>query len=162
LVVAKVGADGSVSFWNADDSPLMGSVNLLVDVVGWFASGSSFHALSPSRVVDTRLAPLSAVVRGGQLDVGLLGRGGVPGSGVSAVVLNVTATDAVSSGYVTVWPGGEARPGASSLNFVPGQPVANLVVAKVGADGSVSFWNADDSPLMGSVNLLVDVVGWFA
>jgi subtilisin family serine protease len=121
-----------------------------------------FHALSPSRVVDTRLAPLSAVGRGGQLDVALLGRGGVPLSGVSAVVLNVTAVDGVSSGYVTVWPGGELRPGASSVNFVAGQPVANVVVAKLGAGGVVSFWNADDSPAMGSVHLLVDVVGWFA
>ena len=39
---------------------------------------------------------------------------------------------------------------------------ANLVVAKLGRGGVVSFWNADDSPLMGSVHLLVDVVGWFA
>ena len=162
LVVAKLGAGGVVSFWNADDSPAMGSVNLLIDVVGWFASGSSFTALSPSRVVDTRLVPLSAVGAGGQLDVALLGRGGVPLSGVGAVVLNVTAVDAVSSGYVTVWPGGEVRPWASSLNFGAGQPVANLVVAKLGAGGVVSFWNADDSPAMGSVNLLIDVVGWFA
>jgi len=76
-------------------------------------------------------------------------------------VLNVTATDAVSAGYLTVWPKGEGRPVASSLNFVPGQPVANAVVAKVGADGKVSFWNSNDSPAMGPVNVLVDVVGWF-
>ena len=138
----------------------MGSVNLLVDVVGWFASGSSFSSLSPSRLVDTRSG--SVVRAGGELDVSVLGRGGVPVSGVGAVVLNVTAVDALSSGYVTVWPGGEARPGTSSLNFVGGVPVANLVVAKVGANGKVSLWNADDSPVMGSVNLLVDVVGWFA
>ncbi|MEO8695367.1 MAG: hypothetical protein ABI658_17710, partial [Acidimicrobiales bacterium] len=118
--------------------------------------------LLPSRVVDTRAPSVGAVVAGGELDVVVLGRGGVPLSGVGAVVLNVTATDAVSAGYLTVWPNGEGRPLASSLNFVPGQPVANSVVAKVGVDGKVSFWNSNDSPVMGSVNVLVDVVGWFA
>jgi hypothetical protein len=40
--------------------------------------------------------------------------------------------------------------------------VANLVVAKVGADGSITLWNSDDSVAMGSVNLVVDIVGWIA
>ena len=158
-VVAKVGADGKVSFWNSNDSSAMGSVNVLVDVVGWFVSGVSFTSLVPSRLVDTRSSV--ALAAGGQLDLSVLGRGGVPGSGVGAVVLNVTATDAVSAGYLTVWPKGDGKPVASSLNFVPGQPVANSVVAKVGADGKVSFWNSNDSSAMGSVNVLVDVVGWF-
>ena len=74
----------------------MGSVHLL-SCRRLVRVGSSFHALSPSRVVDTRLAPLSAVVRGGQLDVALLGpvgcRVGCVGGG-----LNVTAVDGVSSG----------------------------------------------------------------
>ena len=100
---------------------------------------SSFTSLVPSRLVDTR-SSLVPVVAGGQLDLSVLGRGGVPASGVGAVVLNVTATDAVSAGYVTVWPKGEARPVASSLNFLPVVPVANSVVAKVGVDGKVSLW----------------------
>ena len=84
-------------------------------------------------------------------------------SGVGAVVLNVTVADARVVGVcdgVAVWCG--AAVGVESLNFVAGQPVANAVVAKVGAGGMVSFWNAADSPSMGSVHLLVDVVGWFA
>ena len=123
---------------------------------------SSFTSLVPSRLVDTRSVPLVAVPAGGVLDVSVLGRGGVPGSGVGAVVLNVTAVDAQSSGYVTVWPSGEARPWASSLNFVPGQAVANSVVAKVGADGKVLLWNAFESASSRPVHLAVDVVGWFA
>jgi len=161
-VVAKVGADGKVLLWNAFESAASGPVHLAVDVVGWFASGSSFTSLVPWRLVDTRSVPFVAVAPGAVLEVSVLGRGEVPGSGVGAVVLNVTATDAVSGGYLTVWPKGEGRPLASSLNFVPGQPVANAVVAKVGSDGKVSFWNSNDSSAMGPVNVLVDVVGWFA
>ena len=98
---------------------MMGSVHLVVDVVGWFASGSSFTSLVPSRLVDTR-SPLVPVVAGGQLDVSVLGRGGVPGSGVGAVVLNVTATDAVSAGYVTVWPKGDDAAGGVVVEFLAG------------------------------------------
>ena len=68
-------------------------------------AGSWFTSLVPSRLVDTRSSV--AVAAGGQLDLSVLGRGGVPASGVGAVVLNVTATDAVSSGYLTVWPKGD-------------------------------------------------------
>jgi hypothetical protein len=37
-VVAKVGADGKVSLWNAFESSASGPVHLAVDVVGWFAA----------------------------------------------------------------------------------------------------------------------------
>ena len=52
--------------------------------------------------------------------------------------------------------GAAARPNASNLNFVPGQTVPNLVIAKVGANGQVSgYLNA------GSTHLAIDVAGWF-
>ena len=40
--------------------------------------------------------------------------------GAAAVVLNVTVTGAQGSGFVTVFPCGEALPTASNLNFVAG------------------------------------------
>jgi hypothetical protein len=159
LVIAKVGADGSVSIWNSDDSPAMGSVDVVVDVVGWFPADDGYRGLSPARLVDTRQG--ARVGAGATLDLAVLGRGGVPASGVGSVVLNLTATGSEASGYLTSWPKGEGRPNASSLNFGGGQTVANLVIAKVGADGSVSIWNSDDSPAMGSVDVVVDIVGWF-
>jgi hypothetical protein len=99
---------------------------------------------------------------GGSLSVPVLGRAGVPSSGVGAVIVNLTVTGTKADGYLTTWPKGEARPNASSLNFASGQTVANLVVAKVGADGSISIWNSNDSPVMNNVDVLVDVVGWFS
>ena len=48
------------------------------------------------------------------------------------------------------------RPLASNLNYVPGQTVPNMVIAKVGDGGKVSlFTNA------GTTHLIVDVMGWF-
>ena len=78
-------------------------------------------------------------------------------SGVSAVVLNVTATEAEAAGFVTVWPTGQERPNASNLNLERvGQTIPNLVVVPVGAGGRVSLY------AQSAVHLLADVAGWFS
>ena len=80
----------------------------------------------------------------------------LPVSGVGAVALNVTVTEPSAWGFLTVFPTGASRPAASNLNFVAGQTVPNMVIAKVGADGQVSFFNQ-----FGSTHVIVDVTGWF-
>jgi hypothetical protein len=162
LVVAKIGADGSISIWNSGDSSDMRNVHVIADVVGWLPEGSTFGSLLPSRLLDTRTFGAYPPSAGLTMQLSVLGRGGVPTSGVGAVVLNLTATAAKADGYLTIWPTGSAYPNTSSLNFAAGQTVANLVVAKVGADGTIMIWNSNDSPSMGSVHIIVDVVGWFA
>jgi hypothetical protein len=97
-----------------------------------------------------------AVGHGQTLDLTVTGRGGVPATGVGAVVLNVTATEPTASGFVTVYPTGTQRPNASNLNFVAGQTTPNLVIAKVGDGGKVSLFN-----FAGSTHLIADVVGWY-
>ena len=122
-------------------------------------AGSSLYVpVAPARVLDTRNGtggfskPLGA---GGVLALPVVGRSGVPASGVSAVVLNVTATGATSDDWVSVYPDGQARPGVSNLNFGKGQALANLVTVPV-VDGKVDFYNAN-----GSVNLVADLVGYY-
>ena len=131
-----------------------GTADVIVDVEGWFAAGSGFTALEPARIADTRGS--SPVGAGGTLDVSVVGVGGVPLSGVDAVVLNVTVTGPSAAGWATVFPAGVVRPLASNLNFGAGETVANLVVAKVGAGGRVSVFNA-----FGTADVIVDVMGWF-
>jgi GH25 family lysozyme M1 (1,4-beta-N-acetylmuramidase) len=121
--------------------------------------GSSFVAAGPVRVLDTRngTGGYSAPVGpGGTISLRVTGVHGVPSSGVTAVVLNVTATGPTASSVVTVYPDGKARPGASNLNFTPGETIPNLVVVPVGADGKVDFYNAK-----GSVNLVADLAGYY-
>ena len=69
-----------------------------------------------------------------ELQVG--GVGGVPAN-AAAAVLNFTVTNPAGVGFVTVYPCGVARPEASNLNFVAGQTVPNLVLAKLGTSGRV-------------------------
>ena len=152
-----VGADGRIAIFNP-----FGAVDCLVDVMGYFRPQPSTRlvALVPSRLLDTRNAigaPIGRVRGPGMIDLQVTGRGGVPDGGAQAVVLNVTAVQPTSGGYVSVWPSGEAQPGISNLNYDAGRNVANLVVCKLGAGGRVSLFV--DS---GDLHVLADVVGYFA
>ena len=158
LVTVKVGADGNVKVYNA-----LGSTHVIFDIIGWYGSpteGSQFNALPPSRILDTRVGPqgepAGKVNPTSDITVDVTGLGGVPDSGVAAVVINATVTDASAAGYLTVYPSDAIRPLASNLNFVAGQTVANLVTVKVGPDGSVKLYNA-----AGSTHVIFDVVGWY-
>lgn len=128
--------------------------------------GSGLQPLTPARILDTRpgtqtidgrFVGTGAVGAASSLDVEVTGRGGVPTSGVAAVVLNVTAAAPTATTYVTVWPTGTARPNASTLNATAGNTVANSIVVGVGADGKVSLYND-----AGDTFLILDVSGWFA
>ena len=80
---------------------------------------------------------------------------GVPASGVTAVVLNVTAVWPSAESFLSVWPAGVGRPLVSNLNFPAGRTIPNLVTAKVGAGGKVSVYNNS-----GGVHVVADVVGY--
>jgi hypothetical protein len=63
----------------------------------------SFTSLTPARLLDTRSgtgAPKRAVAGGQSVVLKVAGVGGVPTSGVSAVVLHVTVTAPTSGGWV--------------------------------------------------------------
>ena len=74
-------------------------------------------------------------------------------AGAAAVALNVTVTAPQTAGFVSA---ADVVPnGSSSLNFVPGQIVANLVISKIAADGTVSIYNGSS----GTIQLIADVQG---
>ena len=160
LVVAKVGTDGKVSVYNH-----AGSSHVIFDVVGWFGTadrndpGARFTALKPARILDTRngtggfSAPVGA---GATISPKVTGVGGVPATGVSTVVLNVTVTQPSTASYLTVFPAGTTRPNTANLTYGAGQTVTNLVMAKVGSDGKVSVYNH-----AGTSHVVFDVVGWY-
>jgi CSLREA domain-containing protein len=120
-----------------------------------------YHPLAPSRILDTRTGPQGVpagkIGHNSEVTVDVTGGpSGVPTSDVSAVVLNVTVTEATQASFLTVYPTGVPRPNASNLNFLPGETVPNLVTVKVGVDGNVKAYNA-----VGQVHAIFDVVGWY-
>ncbi|MEQ8438944.1 MAG: hypothetical protein RIB65_15745, partial [Ilumatobacter fluminis] len=95
----------------------------VVEAVGGSSVGDVV-SLVPARLLETRsgsgfstvdgeFVGAGRVGAGGVVEFGVLGRGGVPVDGVSAVVLNVTAVGPLGAGHVTVFPCGVV-PNASS------------------------------------------------
>ncbi len=174
FTVVGLSSKGTVTVYNS-----AGDTNIAVDVLGWYSSstggsstGSSgmyYIPVTPQRICDTRSgnpSHLSGIALtqcqsrtlqyNGVLSIKVDGIAGIPAS-AGAVVMNVTATDAASPGYVTAWPGGNPRYVTSSLNVVKGLVSANQIVVEPDASGNISFYNSTDS-----VNLIVDVEGYFS
>jgi hypothetical protein len=161
LVTVGLGTGGKVTIYNG-----YGSVDVVVDVAGYYSDPASspgpdglFNPLVPSRLLDTRSgngAPAAKLSPGQTLNLQVTGRGGVPLTGVAAVVMNVTVTRPSSAGYLTVWPAGGATPLASNLNFVAGETVPNRVMVGIGTGGQVSIFNG-----LGFTDVVADVNGWF-
>ncbi|MFF0437349.1 hypothetical protein ACFYU9_34635 [Streptomyces sp. NPDC004327] len=149
LVTVPV-VNGWVEFYNHS-----GSVDLLADIAGYYTegtAGSAYHPVAPQRVLNTIGgvgAPKAKVGAGGTVDLA------ITEPGVTAVAMNVTATNPTKSGYVSVYPYGTVRPPVSNLNFTAGQSVPNLVIVPV-KDGKVTLYNH-----AGTVDLLADVTGYF-
>lgn len=156
LVMAKLGTDGKVSIYNN-----FGRTDVVIDVVGWYGPGSSasfFNELSPARIWDSRSGPgpIGKLTTLQTKNITVSGVGGVPAN-ATAVVMNVTVVNPTADTYLTAWPTGQSRPMASNLNVPRGEIRPNLVVAKIGANGKVSFFNH-----VGFSDVVVDVVGYFA
>ena len=155
MILARVGSNGKISIFNN-----AGSTDVIVDVLGCFSTAASgrYVALTPSRVLDTRNGIGAPLARIGQtpLEVTLRGGGGVPASGASGVMLNITAVAPTADTFVTVYPGGSERPEASNLNLRAGQVLANMVLARLGPNGTVMMYHRS-----GAIDLIADVVGYF-
>lgn len=134
------------------------SQQLVVDVNGYYSDGgaSRFTPLSPYRIADSRSGFGTDHVSAGETVVlQVAGVGGVPAA-ATAVSLNVTSTDAWTSGFVTAWACDDPQPYVSNLNPQPGRARPNLVVTPVAADGTVCLFASND------VELVVDVTGYYS
>ena len=74
----------------------------------WLPYGG-YHPVTPARVLDTRTTG-GALGQSEIRSLALLGQGGLPATGVDAVVMNVTVTGGTAPSVLTVWPAGVARP----------------------------------------------------
>jgi hypothetical protein len=132
------------------------------------AAPEGFVGIDPVRVLDTRppgngpigVAVAGPLTSGGEIDLPLTTPAPnrtftVPANALS-VMLNVTVdSDASAASFLTVWPTGTPRPFTSANNATPGVATPNSMLVKLGADGSVSFFN-----FAGAVNVAVDLTGY--
>lgn len=157
-VIALVGPTGKVTIYN-----MAGTTDVVVDVSGWFSDasgatsgGSRYHAISATRLMDTRGgAPL---YQGSTNPLQIGGAQGLPGGANAplAVVLNVTPTNTSDYGFLTVFSSDRSLPGTSDIDWAPGQTNPNMVVAALGANGQIMLYNH-----AGTTDVVVDAVGWY-
>jgi hypothetical protein len=170
-VISKLGPNQDVCIFSA-----AGSINVIVDVNGWFGSASApagvlFYSVPPTRVCDTRSAscavpPGSPGLTPGDIEqIRIAGQTAVPADNLHstppvAVVANVTGIAGTATTFFTLYPSDATKPEASDLNPAVGQVIANLTIVGIAttgsAEGDVSLYNA-----AGDINAILDVAGWF-
>ena len=128
----------------------------------YFAAGQSFYALTPCRILDTRDpdGPLGGPVLAPESSRLFMMTGvcGVPAD-ASALSANVTVTQTTAAGGLTLHPGDEATPEASTISFGAGRTRANNAMLLLAGDGTGTVNVVNRSP--GSVHVIVDVNGYF-
>ena len=165
LQTLVLGSNDSVLIYNPS-----GSVDVIIDVEGYFVPASTtsnsgfYNSISPMRIVDTRsytgnnyqdanqtLGP------NGSITVTFNNVTSLPSS-VSAVVLNVTATNTTASfGYLTVYPSSQSVPKTSNVNWSQaGETISNFVIVKVSSTDAITITNA-----FGDTDVVVDLYGYY-
>ncbi|MEO6123262.1 MAG: hypothetical protein ABIR32_06095 [Ilumatobacteraceae bacterium] len=145
FTIAKPGADGTVCIQTSS------AASIVVDVFGYFPTGSPISVVAPTRLLDTRglgdripaLTDVPVVVVGGA---------GLPANALAASI-TVTAASPAGIGWTVAYPCGTSS-ATSTLNVVPGRATTNSAIVAPGAGGAVCI-KANIA-----THLLVDVSAW--
>jgi hypothetical protein len=146
-----------------------------------FGAGGEFHAVEPSRILDSRKPdndvapagrkPSNTLADSTTFDVPVLGRGGVPepadvdqdgfDDSVLAVVVSITVIDPTKDGYLRAFPTGAVEDTTSVVNFRAGPAVPNSAILRPGDDGKISI-RLVTAGGEGSAHVAIDISGWFS
>ncbi len=122
------------------------------------ATALAFHTVPTVRVLDTRPAtqvgPRSTPL--GLADSMDLVIPDLPDD-ATGVNINVTVVDGTEGSFLTVYPTGDTRPTASTVNWSAAGAVANTATVVVHPAHSVTIYN-----LKGTVNVVIDLLGYYA
>jgi multiple sugar transport system substrate-binding protein len=160
-VTVALGGGGtlSITFVAPSNGP---TAHAIFDVTGYFTpdtSGATYHALTPTRVLDTRSGTGGLAGPFTNHAARTFTVGGVPPNAI-AVTGNLTVTGQTSSGYLSIGPVATDNPGSSTLNFPVGDDRANAVTVALGGGGtlSITFVAPSNGP---SAHAIFDVTGYF-
>jgi len=150
-----VGTDAIVATYSGD-SNYTGSSGTLSQLVNPIPSPLQFVAVTPCRLIDTRLT--GGPIQGGtSRDFPIPQEGGcnIPTS-AAAYSLNVSVVPQGPLGYLTIWPTGEGRPVVATLNSIDGRIKADAAIVPAGTNGAVSVYVTQ------TANVILDINGYFA
>jgi hypothetical protein len=144
-----LGCKLNVGLFSADESVQINGARVGFEV----GNGRTGLMSTPVRAYDSRLT-------GGKLASGETRVITLPPTivlpGVTGALLNITAHSAVASGWLKVYPGHGAVPGASALNYLPGQTIANAMIVGVSSARQIKIYAHK------SVHVMVDINGTIA
>ncbi len=165
--IVTVDADGAVTIYSEAGG------DLIIDLLGTYTgigapsgtTGLFVSMTSPTRIVDTRIGalnPLGGTTRaapGWSFEVPVATNPVIARTDVSAVVINTTSAETLTTGFISVSTAGSVAPGSkpttSTMNVVrPAQILANHAIVPVSARGFSMFTEAGG-------NLIADLAGYF-
>jgi hypothetical protein len=158
--IVPASANGAISAFASN------TTDLVLDINGYFVPASdpaagAFYPITPCRIADTRnsVGPLG----GPSLAGGLSRTFPIPAAtacnipaGVQAYSLNLAWVPKGALGYLTVWPTGQSKPLAASLNASTNTVTANAAIVPAGNNGSVDVFAS------GATDMVIDMNGYFA
>ncbi len=157
-VTVGVGSSGSIGVYNH-----AGTVNVDVDVSGYYTgsggTGSTFVAITPQRLTDTRSATNGTPIAANTSESFSLTNSAIPAD-AAAVAANFTVVPGNAPGYATVYPTADTTPPvASDVNWTASESpaVPNYTIADTAGTGSVAVFNSHGA----TINLLIDAFGYF-
>lgn len=155
--IVALSSGGALTY--VSDTQAHNRVRVVLDVVGYSMDGSSFVPIEPKRLLDTRKTRRVAPKE--RLLVSMADASAIP-AGATAAVLNVVAVLPTGPGNLQVFPyraSDGTAPGGSTLNYIPGQDVANMAVVGIGDNRSVTILS--DQVGGADTHVVVDAVGYF-
>ena len=128
------------------------------------ANSLVFVGMTPCRVVDTRMnSGLSGAFGPPMLAAGVSRTFPIPSSSTCSIPaiaqaysFNITVVPPGFLDFITVWPTGQPRPNASTLNSYVATVIANAAIVPAGTNGSVDVYASQDT------QLIIDINGYYA
>lgn len=158
LMRAFIHGDTRGAQLNADDRAAISSLYTPLPV------STSFFTLAPCRLLDTRLPNGThggpALLDGQPRSFEASGQCGIP-STATALSINLTVVASSGDGHITLFPADRIQPSTSNVNFSSGQTRSNNAVLLLSGSPQRAFTVAPAVSAGGTVQLVVDVNGYF-
>jgi PKD repeat protein len=163
---------GASAFWNTDGvAPGLYTVILRITNASGTADSLpktvlvvppaplDFYTLSPCRLLDTRFgSPLGS---GTAKILSVAGSCEIPPE-ARALAANVTVVSSPSQGSVSLYPGNYPPMSTGTISFLPGSTRSNNTVLPLSTDGTATLAAFASLASGGTVDVLIDVSGYFA
>ncbi len=119
--------------------------------------------LANARILDTRNtlgtcnpSPCDRLAAGESVRFDVLGQGGIPATGVEAVVVNLTVWNPGAAGWAKVNRDDDSYASAALLHYRSGEETSTMAVAMPDASGYLELWTKE------ATDAIVEVVGYYS